>query len=798
MELALALLLAVASCQAVIAARAEARAAVARGGTPPSASTGSGTRAPTAPPLQTGDGEEASEESGASSEVAGDPLVGNGLGSPHCRDPFEGEALSPQASRNCATSGFVATPAPTADFGLDVHIDTGLLGLTGGTVDSLLQDVFVAPVWTGLVWVVHALCVMLEWCFTLDLLDSGATAGIGSGLREMQAAFTQPWLVSVLAAAGVVVLYNGLIRRRVAETLGEAALMAAMIVGGLWMIADPSGTVGALGRWANQASLGTLGVAARGTPRGAASSLGESMQTVFAAAIEAPWCYLEFGDVDWCRDTARLDPALRAAGLKIAAAELHGTPSQALERSARLLREAQTNGAIFLALPPNGPARNSINDEGSLLRTLCGSAEATNCRGATAYEAEFRTGGATMQRVAGLLFIVLGAGGMILLLAFVAVRLLGAALFSLLFLLLAPGMVLAPALGEGGRGVFRKWLAQLLGAVVSKLLFSFLLGVLLAVLTILSSLRAFGWWTQWLLMSAFWWGAFARRHHALALAEGSLRGARAGPTPPAPRPTLTRRLGGALETRKGWALAKWAHDKHQKAKAPELERHAAESSGPRAALGDAAKRAGTAARSWLDGQPGPHGPAPSESGMTGLEHAVPASVGQSPTTLDVTPPALDPDGGPAGARATGAPAARGQPDPAAGAMPRAAGTGEDRPARREPGHHTPAGDERAREQGVPPPEHMQHPDPVRRREARLSIDRELDRQREIAQAEAAARERRGERPPAARAAPDRPGPRQPSAPVSDAEADPAWESSVMRDAREVEAGRKRQLGHGRP
>ena len=78
---------------------------------------------------------------------------------------------------------------------------------------------------------------------------------------------------------------------------------------------------------------------------------------------------------------------------------------------------------------------------------------------------------------------------MLLLLGFIALRLLAAALFSLLYLLLAPAAVLAPAFGEGGRAVFRKWAAQLLGAVVSKLLFSFLLGVVLAIVTLLSGLQ---------------------------------------------------------------------------------------------------------------------------------------------------------------------------------------------------------------------------------------------------------------------------------------------------------------------
>ena len=118
------------------------------------------------------------------------------------------------------------------------------------------------------------------------------------------------------------------------------------------------------------------------------------------------------------------------------------------------------------------------------------------------------------------MLIVAGALGMLLLLGFVALRLLTSALFSLLYLMLAPAVVLAPALGEAGRAVFRRWAAKLLGAVVSKLLFSFLLGAILAILGILADLEALGWWTQWLLMSAFWWGAFVQRHQALQLVSG--------------------------------------------------------------------------------------------------------------------------------------------------------------------------------------------------------------------------------------------------------------------------------------
>jgi hypothetical protein len=568
-------------------------------------------RAPASPPLTT---DEASTGAAGGGEAAGgapeaqtDPLVSNGLGSPACEGTLAGE-LSQASRRNCETSGFMAAPAPTGDYAFDVHIDTGLLGFSTGGVDSAIQGLVVAPLWMALVWTVHALLVMLEWCFTLDLLDSSAAAGVGGGLRQMQASFTEPWLVIALACASVLALYHGLIRRRVADTLGEALLMGAMMVAGLWVIADPTGTVGALGQWADQASLGTLAVATQGTPKTPGRALGDSLGSLFTAAIEAPWCYLEFGDVGWCREASRLDPSLRAAASRIAAEDdsalaCHPVPTapvpvpcvpadsaqaQALAHTAELLRDARSNGAIFLALPANGAARNSINDQGSLLRAICQSSEATNCSGQAAQQAEFRTGSGTFARVGGLVLIAGGLLGMLLLLGFLAVRLLLAAIFSLLYLLLAPAIVVAPAFGENGRALFRKWGAQLLAAVVSKLVFSFLLGAVLAVLGILSRLGALGWWTQWLLTSAFWWGAYKRRHQVLATPATVAAGERAR------RGSLVQRMGHALDgPRRGIAAARWAKDRLTKEASTEHQRKRARAARElaRAGAGEQVERA---------------------------------------------------------------------------------------------------------------------------------------------------------------------------------------------------------------
>ncbi len=497
--------------------------------------------APSGPPLVSGSTArtETGEASIAQQFAAGDPLVDNGLGSPLCRGQSGAGGLSAQARQNCSTSGFTAATAPTSNYAFDVHLPNGLLGVEP---TALFQKYLLAPVWMGLVWVVHALLTMIEWCYTIDLVDSSAASGLGRGLRETQAVFTQPWLVFALAVASALAAYHGLLRRRVAATVSEALIMAAMIVGGLCVIADPTGTVGALGVWANQASLGALGATAQGAPSGGVHTLTDGIAEMFSDGIGQPWCYLEFGNVQWCREPAQMDPRLHADGLRLAASEqaligckLNAGPfsscvapdsaqARAYGRSAELLRAARSNGELFLALPANGPVRNSTGGSNGLLTVLCGGENIGSCRGPTAAQAEFRSAIATEQRAAGLLLIVVGGSGMVLVLGFLALRLLGAALVSLFYLLLAPAAVLAPAFGDGGREVFRLWATHLTGAVVSKLVYSLFLGAALAMVRILMSLQGLGWWPQWLLVCAAWWSAYYHRRKALGVIEWRYRG----------------------------------------------------------------------------------------------------------------------------------------------------------------------------------------------------------------------------------------------------------------------------------
>ena len=533
-----------------------------------------GKTAPSGPPLTSLANEPGGEDTAGVPSAEGDQLVENGLDSPLCRGGASGE-LSSAAQSNCQTSGFVGAPAPTNNYELDVNIDTGALGFSSGALLSVIQDVFIAPAWNALVWVVHALVVMLQWCYTLELLGGSTMSGLRSSLRDAQASFTDPWLALVLALASVFAFYNGLIRRRVAETLGQALLTIVMMAGGLWMIADPLGTVGAVGQFANDASLGTLGATTRGTTADAPRTLGDSMRTLFAGTIELPWCYLEFGNVRWCSDPAALEARLRKAALSIVAsgkAKLACEPSPAqqscpssgessaltAERTSRLVSEAATNGALFLAFPANLPERNSVKEESSLLHILCQSQNDTKCRGPTAAQAEFRSVSGTFPRMIGVVLIGVGVLGMVTLFGLLAVHLLASAVLSMFMLLLAPFAVLAPALGDAGRAFFTGWLGRMLGAVSSKLIFSFLLGVLLTMQRMLASLEPLGWWTQWLLISAFWWVVFLKRHQALAFVRNGGRAPAAAPTPQ----TLGHRFHGARQAKQDIAHpVRWAKGK---------------------------------------------------------------------------------------------------------------------------------------------------------------------------------------------------------------------------------------------
>ncbi|MEA2275342.1 MAG: hypothetical protein QOC78_302 [Solirubrobacteraceae bacterium] len=477
------------------------------------------------PPAGVNQGDAVSVGDGA---AVADPLVANGLGGALCRNAQLHATLSPAAQRNCQTAGTVAASAPIDHWGFDVHIDTGALGVSPRMLQSALQTLVLTPLWTLLVWLTHAVLTLLEWAFAIDLLDAATMGSIARGLTAMRDTITEPWLLCVLALAAIALLYDAVVRRRIGDSLAAVAAMAAMILAGLWIITDPAGTVGEVSRTVNRAGLATVAAVSAQDPGRGAAALGDGLREVFATAVVGPWCYLEFGDVDWCRNPRRLDPDLVDAARRLRR-QLRSGPrchrpavtclTDDASREAQLLGSARSNGELFLAFPANGGERNSITNHDSLYRALCANDDDNHCQGPGAQAAQWRTEAGTWPRAGGLVLITVGTAGMLALLVFIALRLLGAAILTVVYLLLAPIAVLAPALGESGRATFQAWGVRLLGALIAKLVYAVLLGVVLVTLSILDGLGSVGWWTQWLLVAATWWIIFVKRDEVLAYAR---------------------------------------------------------------------------------------------------------------------------------------------------------------------------------------------------------------------------------------------------------------------------------------
>src|ERR1700690_425150 len=174
------------------------------------------------------------------------PLAANGFASPSCTAPTLTPQLSAAQRTDCIVSGVDVAPVPLSNYAIDLDIPSGLGASFGDDLYTVVQDLLVTPVWTAVVWLIHVVLVALEWCYAIDLLAPATLAHVSSSLGAARRVFTDPWLGLALAVAAVGFAWQGLVRRRVLDTLGQAALLVVMVCAGLWIIADPVGTVGAV------------------------------------------------------------------------------------------------------------------------------------------------------------------------------------------------------------------------------------------------------------------------------------------------------------------------------------------------------------------------------------------------------------------------------------------------------------------------------------------------------------------------------------------------------------------------
>ena len=129
-------------------------------------------------------------------------------------------------------------------------------------------------------------------------------------------------------------------------------------------------------------------------------------------------------------------------------------------------------------------------------------------------------GQSTGKRLALLVIIIVGLLGALLLLGWIAFWLIAFAALALFFLLIAPFVFLLPAFGETGRQGFIAWGKRLLGALIAKLLYAIVLGVVIYVAALVAEMGdpdGLGWLGVWVVEAIVWWVAFLKRHELVNL-----------------------------------------------------------------------------------------------------------------------------------------------------------------------------------------------------------------------------------------------------------------------------------------
>jgi hypothetical protein len=455
----------------------------------------------------TGDSNDDDEAGGVQGSSA-NWLVSNGLISPLCHAGTSllstaasgaGGLLAapdPAVLANCARSGAASVPAGVDGFAYDIHIDTGLAGMSSRSVAKWLQ-MLTSTVWTLVIYFTSALFVFLEFAFGLDFVGDPALMGqLQPQLAALQSQVTRP-LLGALACVFAVWLAITASQRRGREAVIGAIETFCALVAVLLVLSNPLATIGFVAQHVDRFALGlvstiSISPGSATDPQASQQTYVSGLQDAVKVTLSAPFSLLEFGDARWGSDPAQLSPKLKAAALRLAAGDD--------QRGA--IEDATTNAQLFLAFPANGPQRNAINkdDPPSLFRVLCDNDD-DHCRGEFKDQARARTESSTFPRIATVAMLLVGLAPTWLLLAVIVAELLGAGVMTLIRLIQLAFIAPVVYFGRAGRARMRDYARSMLGALFAKLAYAVLLTLALDVFRILAMLDAVGFWLQFFLIA---------------------------------------------------------------------------------------------------------------------------------------------------------------------------------------------------------------------------------------------------------------------------------------------------------
>lgn len=512
--------------------------------TPAPAPAASGTPSPAAP------SSEALDATGSP-----DYLSGLGLTSPFCGGP----GLSPTQVQNCSHTGSPWSTYPVGDYGLDINTGSnggGILSLNvTGFVTGLLQEI-ANGLWMFGLYVLKAVVTLVELAFGLNLFGNArAMTGISGALTNLYNNFDVPWMGFVLAAIGLWGIWTGLIQRKHSYTIGATLASVLMIVVAMWIIAKPADTVGVAYQAANDASLDLIAAPSEGDAGNPQGSFASAMSSLWDQMVRGPWCALNFTSIQFCNGApeaaavrlaakdAYLDNGVLLAELPDAMAPSGGNCGAAgagATKCVQLYVETHqpygppaTRADLYLQYSPGGKPRSDLwtyyhgTDNTHILIFDVGGGHA----GVNPEAVSIQGSDGWITRIGLLLLLGFGLLGALLMLVWIAVRLMLQTCMGLLLLVLTPIALVFPAFGENGRAMFGKWGKALLGAMIGKAFYAAMLAAAVTGSSAITALAGAGssFGISFLLLAAFWWALFLKRNEVLGLVQAGPRNELADP-----------------------------------------------------------------------------------------------------------------------------------------------------------------------------------------------------------------------------------------------------------------------------
>jgi hypothetical protein len=431
------------------------------------------------------------------------------LRSPLC-DATLAAGLDADQRRACRATGSPAGAIPVDHYAFDISWDPAITQPAKVAIKAFYE--LLDMLWLGLLFCLRGLLAILDWAFALNPFDA-AGGGLARALARFFSVIDAGFFTALIAAVGLGAIWSGLVRRRTASAIGSLALAVAMLVVALAVIRAPDATTGALARWSNHAAMGLMAAPSQGLDARPVATYAQAMSRLFEQLAGRPWCALDFRGQEFCSGRAE------AGAVKAATGAGDDGPSE------RELRGA-SRAALWLSYAPDSKPRRALHDfyagrdagkigvlGVNLINTPIGDRQ-----GKDPDQVAIQGPSGALTRLPLLLLISAGLLGALCVLAWIALRLLAQATLGFVLLLAAPLAFLFPALGESGRRAFTRWALALLGALVSKVVYAALLGVLLLAAGLLADAAGHGnWLLGWLLTSGLWWAVFLKRSELLAL-----------------------------------------------------------------------------------------------------------------------------------------------------------------------------------------------------------------------------------------------------------------------------------------